>query len=164
MAGRQWLGVGDIERRAADVAAVERRQQRVIVDEAAPGDVDDVLAGLGQRQSPGIDEVAGMLGQRCGEHDMVGGGEQCVGIDAGDAGGGERRVSAAGGDDIHAECLGAGCQRLGDRSETDDAQRRAGDGGERRRRPAIGAVDPDFGQALGVGEDRRQREFGECDR
>lgn len=92
---------------------------------------------------------------------MIGGGEQRVGIDAGDTRYREGRFGPAGGNDGHAQRLGAGGEFFGDGAEADDAQRGPGDGCERRRGPAIGAVDPDIGQVLGMGKDRRQREFSE---
>ena len=61
VAGRQRLGVDGVERRHRDRAVVERDAQRVLVDERAPRDVDEVHARLHQRERVGIEQCARAL-------------------------------------------------------------------------------------------------------
>ena len=73
--GGQRLGVGDVQG-GAHPARLERRYQGVRVDDAAPGDVDQQRSGSHRRQETGVDEVAGLLGQRGDHHDHVHLGQQ----------------------------------------------------------------------------------------
>ena len=52
----------DVERGAADVPDADRVGQRVLVDDAAPGHVDDADAGLGLGEQVVADQPDGLLG------------------------------------------------------------------------------------------------------
>ena len=47
--GRQWLGVGDVEPRPADLPVLECGDQRVLVDAATAADVEKIRAALRRR-------------------------------------------------------------------------------------------------------------------
>jgi hypothetical protein len=156
--------MGDVQAGAGHAAVVQRLQQGLVVDQRAAGDVDQVQAGLGGGQHLAADQALGLRRGGGGQHDVVAAGEQ--GLQVGhalDARGRDRLVRAAGGDDVQAQGLGARGQGLADRPEADQAQGGAGDQLQRLRRPALGLVDPDVGQALGVGQDRGQGELGQGD-
>ena len=57
--GGRGLGRIDIDRRAPELAAFQRRRQRRLVDDPAAGGVDEDGVGLHQAQSPRVDEVHG---------------------------------------------------------------------------------------------------------
>ena len=93
----------DVERRARDMAAVERGAQRRLVDEAAARAIDDAHALLGLGEVFGRQDVAGLRRQRRVQGDEVGAGEQIVELDLLDADlggalGAEERIV---GDDPH---------------------------------------------------------------
>jgi len=58
--GRRRLRVEHVDRRTRDVARIERGGERLLVDQAAPGTVENARAGLHDRQLPGADEVLGI--------------------------------------------------------------------------------------------------------
>ena len=97
-ARRGGLGDVDVDARTADVPAADRLGQRLLVDQAAAGGVDDQHAGLGQRQLVLADEAEGLgrLGQV--DRDHVGPPEQLVQAHQLDA-----ELRGAGGRDVRVE-------------------------------------------------------------
>ena len=71
MVRRQRLGREHVERRAADAAVAQRRDQRLVVDHRAARHVDDQRARLHQADAPRVDQTACFRGQRAAEHDDV---------------------------------------------------------------------------------------------
>ncbi len=57
--GGQRLGVDRVERRHRDPVVVERDAQRVLVDQRAAGDVDEVHARLHPREHVGVEQMPG---------------------------------------------------------------------------------------------------------
>eukprot|EP01137_Pigoraptor_chileana_P026947 Opistho-2@8927 len=164
MAGRQRLGLGDIERGQGDAAAVQGLGQGHMVEQAATRDIDQVQARLGGGQHLGIHQAARLRGQRRGQHDMVGLGEQLLQITgAFDAGHLERRVRAAQGQHAQAQGQGLRGQGLADGTEADQAEGAAaqlGQLGPAGPVPLRGIAEPDLRQLLGRGKDRGQGELG----
>ena len=70
-----------VEGGARDVLGIQRVDQRLFVDQAAAGAVDDAHALLHFCESPGIDDVPGLLGQRRVQRDEVGALQQFVELD-----------------------------------------------------------------------------------
>jgi hypothetical protein len=70
--GRQRFGVDGVERRGGHRAVVEGSPQRILVDQAAPGDVHEVDARLHLRQRTRVDQVAGGVGEGCGDDHVIG--------------------------------------------------------------------------------------------
>ncbi len=75
----------DVEGRARDMAAVERRAQGGLVDQAAAGAIDDANAGLGLAEILGGEDVARLRRQRRVQGDEIGAREQIVEFDLFDA-------------------------------------------------------------------------------
>ena len=70
MVGRQRLRVGDVER-GAQPAGAQLGEQRVGVDDGSAGDVDEQRAVWHPGQERGVDQAAGLVGERHGEdHDI----------------------------------------------------------------------------------------------
>ena len=118
-----------VERRAADMPAVEPGLQRRLVDQPAARAVDDAHALLRLGEVLGRLEVAGGVGQRRVEGDEVGARQQLVQRDLLDAelhrafGGQERIV----GDDLHPEAQRAVGDDRADIARADQAQRLGGE-------------------------------------
>ena len=74
-----------VERRAGDMAGIERCLQIRLDDEAAAGAVDDADARLHLGDGGGVDDVARRVGQRRVQGDEVGAGEELVELDLLDA-------------------------------------------------------------------------------
>ena len=114
--GGERLGVGDVERGAADVSAFERASQCLLVDDLATGGVDQDRGRLHRVQLGLADQAFGVASQRHVEADEVGLSQRAVEV-----------VVAADLDDAHVEparALGDGCA---DAAGADDRQRRAVD-------------------------------------
>ena len=75
--GRRLLGE-HVEGRARDVAGIERRAQRRLVDQPAARAVDDAHALLHRRERLAVDDVLGLLGQRRMQGDEIGAPDQLV--------------------------------------------------------------------------------------
>lgn len=123
-----FLGEG-VEAGAGDAVLAQRREQRRLVDQPAAGGVDDDGIGLHQRQTLGIDQVAGLGRQRAVQADDVALRQQGVQIgDPRHALGLEQRVGREGviGDDIDAEGFGKARGLLRDGAEGHQAHGRAG--------------------------------------
>jgi hypothetical protein len=86
MAGRQRLGVGDVERGARELAGVQGGDQGRLVDQGAPADVDQVQPPFGAGQHLGIDHVPRFGGGGRGDHEVVALREQSPRLAALDAG------------------------------------------------------------------------------
>ena len=72
VAVRQRLGVGDVERRAADDPRSRAPDERVGVDQRAARDVDDPRVRLHLRQLVRADQVARLVGRGRADHEVVG--------------------------------------------------------------------------------------------
>ena len=158
VAGRGRLGLEDVDRRAGDLARVQGLSQRGLVDQAAPGAVDDPHRGLHPGQLRRADDVAGLGGHRRVQGQEVAPRPQVIQpLDALDAQllrllGGQERVEA---DDRHAEPLRPLRHRQPDPAQPDDAQRLALElrAGELVAVPLAG-----FQAVVGLGDVPRQRE------
>ena len=73
---RVRLGREDVERGAGDLAVADGLRERALVDELAPGGVDDPDAVAHLRERCGIDEVAGLFGERQVQRQKLGRGER----------------------------------------------------------------------------------------
>src|SRR3954470_181484 len=74
--GGKRLVAERVEDGATELAVLERSNQRTLVDEPAAGDVDEPGAGLDHGERVGVDHPLGLRGQRRGEDDEVGFGEE----------------------------------------------------------------------------------------
>ena len=98
-AGGGRLGDVDVDAGAADVPAADGLGQRLLVDQAAAGGVDDQHARLGQRQLVLADEPEGLGGLGQVDRDQVGAAQQVVQahqLDAELRGAGRRDVGVVG--------------------------------------------------------------------
>ena len=77
---RRLLGE-HVEGRAGDLAGIERRAQRRLVDQAAARAIDDAHALLHLGERRGVDDVPGLVGQRRVQRDEIGAPEQLVELD-----------------------------------------------------------------------------------
>ena len=75
---RRRLLLEDVQCRAADLSAVERRGQGRVVDQLAAGCVDDADAFLRLRKALGIDQVPGLRRHRQMQGEIVGRGKHLV--------------------------------------------------------------------------------------
>ena len=118
----------DVERRAGDLARLERRHERVEVDQLAAGAVDDPHPVAHLRDRLGVDPVDGLGRLRQVDRDQVGARvELLAGLDALDAELAEalRGDELVEGDHVHVEGLGALGDELADAAEADHAERLA---------------------------------------
>ena len=139
---RARFGGEHVETCAADVAAGDRVGERLLVDQAAAGGVDDDDARLGLGQRLLADQARGLLGLGQVHRDEVGAAQQFVErqqLDAELRGAGMRHVRVVGGD-VRAEGGEPLGDQLADAAEPDDADRLAEDLGARERRPLPGVV------------------------
>src|SRR6185312_14013110 len=74
-----------VERRARDLAGIQRRLEVFLDDEAAARAIDDAYAVFHLRDRGGADDVARLVGQRRVQRDEVGAREQLVELDLLDA-------------------------------------------------------------------------------
>ncbi len=120
------LGREDVERRAGDLAGVERVLERLVDQQLAAGAVDDPHAVAHLRERLGVQPAA-----RLGRLRQVDGDEVGLAVDVAarlglldaelaEALGGDERVE---GEHAHAEALGAGGDELADAAEAEDAER-----------------------------------------
>ena len=72
--GFERFGRGDVETGGVDLAGVERVDQRLGVDHATAGGVDDDHAVLHPGERVGVEQVAGLVGERRvqGDHSALG--------------------------------------------------------------------------------------------
>ena len=75
----------NVDRGAGDVAGFERLAQRRLVNELTARTVDQPHAFFGQLQRLGVDDVAGLVGQRRVQGDEIGAPPQLVELDLFDA-------------------------------------------------------------------------------
>ena len=155
VAGRRRLGVGDVERRREEAAVAQRAGERRLVDEPAPGGVDEDRAGLDGGEGRVVDEVARAGGERRVQGDDVGASERGVQI-----------VVAPDREHAHVEARGAARDRPPDAAGADDRERRRVDVGPEPalrlpRAPAPGAdVGGGLGEAARGGEEEREGQVG----
>ncbi len=81
---RRLLGE-HVERGAGDLSRLKRLGQRRLVDEPAARAIDQAHALFGQLERFGIDDVAGLVGQRRMQRDEIGAAQQLVELDLLDA-------------------------------------------------------------------------------
>ena len=110
---------------AGDMAGSQRLAQRRLIDQFAAGAVDQPHAFFHQRQRFGIDDVAGLVGQRRVQRDEIGAAPQFVELDFFDAEmdgalGGQIRIV---GDHFHLQADGAVGDDRADIAAADDAER-----------------------------------------
>ncbi|PAV92472.1 hypothetical protein WR25_18308 [Diploscapter pachys] len=155
---------GGIEEGARDRTVGQRRDQRVLIDHVAAGDVDEPRAALHCRELLRPDHRAGRIGRGGGKDDPVVipdlrrpliGGKRAVAAGAGDAG------------DVHAESGETLADQAADRAIADDERARVGqfDAARRDHRPfaAIRHAN-DLIIALRGGEDAEHGIFGHRNR
>ena len=108
---------------------IERIDQRLLVDQAAAGAVDDAHALLHLRDRRRVDDVPGLLGQRRVQRDEIGALEQIVELDLLDADvlGALRRQERIERDHLHAQAERAVGDDGADIAAADHAQRLGGD-------------------------------------
>ena len=119
------LDLEHVKGRTCHMLALDRLEQRILVHQSAAGAVDDAhtLLALGQRL--GIDDVAGLVGERRVQRDEVGAAEDVVQLDLLHAEI-ERalgRQEGIEGDDLHLEADGAVGHDRADVAAADHAQR-----------------------------------------
>ena len=145
------LHLEHVEGGAADVARLEGRGQRALVDQAAARAVDDAHALLGLGQRGGVDDVAGPVGERGVQRDEIGAAQQVVELDLLHAQlhGALGREEGIEGDHLHLEADGAVGDDGADVAAADHAQRLGVelDAQELRLLPLAG-----LGGAVGLGD------------
>src|SRR5690625_1175675 len=67
----QRLGAEHVERRGGDTARGECVEKCLLVHDLATSDVDQMRCRLHRRQDGGVHQPARLLGQRCGDHDVI---------------------------------------------------------------------------------------------
>jgi hypothetical protein len=140
----EGLGGEDVERRAADLAGLQPRHQRVEVYQLAAGAIDDPHPVLHRRDRLGADQADRLRRLRHVDGDHVGPPVEVLealrALDAEllEALGGDELVE---GDDVHLEALGALGDQLADAAEADDADRLAVELGALVLGPVPAAVD-----------------------
>ena len=102
----QRLRVAHVEAGHRHPVVVERDAERVLVDEGAPGDVDDVHAGLDRRERVRVEQVPGVRGGGRGDDQVIGTRQQLREIHDLDARDRAGRARAPGGDHAHPERQG----------------------------------------------------------
>ena len=167
--GDRLLGE-DVERRAGDLAGVQRRLQVRVDDERAAGDVDDPHAVLALGERLGVQEALGLRRLRQVQRDEVTGRERVRGglglLDAEllEALGADEGVVR---DDAHAEGAGADRDELADPAEAEHAEGLALDLGaaELAALPlAAGEAGVRLRDVAGEREHQRERVLGRGDR
>ena len=154
-----WLVLEDVEARGGERPVFERGRQGALVDAGAARGVHEDGARLHPPQAAGVQEVAGLRGERAMERDEVRSLEELVERDALGAelardfvrGGASRGVEHG-----HSEAARAAGHGLADPSEADDAQggavdRRAEEEGRRPAGEAAAAAD----EAIALGDAAR---------
>ena len=153
MVRRRRLLHENVEGGAGQVAGLEGVGQRLFVNDAAAGAVDDAGALAHQGHLAGADQVARLVGERRVDGEEIDLRQQSIeiggGLDADLAGGGggEERVEA---EHLHVEAGGAAGDLAADAAEADDAERLAG----QLRADELGAL-PLGGGRNGRGRRRR---------
>ena len=137
MIGFQRLVVEYIEPGMADVARLQRVDQRLLVGERAARGVDEQRTGLHARDALAAQEAARLVVEHEVERNHVGAGEQRVDVDQRAGRVAPRRAVI--GDDLHAEALGHARHFGADAAEADDAERLAEQLDTLLRRPLAAA-------------------------
>ena len=156
-ARRRRLLAKHVDRGAGDVAGFERVDQSRLVDQLAAGAIDQAYALFGRGERVGIDDVAGLVGQRRVQRDEIGAAQKFVELDLLDAEmkralGGQERVV---GDHFHLQSDRAVGDDRADIAAADDAERLREDldAEELVLLPFAGA-----GRHVGLGDLPRQRQ------
>ena len=118
-----------VEGGAGDMAGIERRPQRRLVDQPAARAIDDAHAAAHFLERLLVDDVPGLLGERRVQGDEIGAPEQLVELDLLDAEigrplGRQERIE---GDHLHLQPVRAVGDDRADIAAADDAERLAGD-------------------------------------
>ncbi len=74
----EWLGIGDVERRPADLLTLQRRDQGIGVDMGAASDVDQPGVALHEVELVRADQVVRLRRGRQGQDDRIGAGQHLV--------------------------------------------------------------------------------------
>ena len=163
----QRLALEHVEARARDRAPVERRDQRLLVDDGAARGVDQVGRRLHRRQLRLADEVARLRVEGRVHGDVVGAAQQLVQrLHALDAVGAEHALAEVGvvRDHVQAERLGARDDRPRDVAQRHQPQRLAADGSHRAERAgppaAVAHGRIEQRQLLRAGEQQEHRLVG----
>ena len=82
---RRRLLAEHVDRRAGDMAGFERLEQRRLIDQFAARAIDQADAFFGRGERFGIDDVAGLVGQRRVQGDEISAAQQLVELDLLDA-------------------------------------------------------------------------------
>ena len=160
------LGAEDVERRAADLARVQRGLEVLVDDQRPAGDVEHAHAVLALGQRLGVEPALGLrrLGQVQGQEVGLGvdvvGGLGLLDAEVAVALGAHERVE---GDDAHPEALGAMGHELADAPEAEDPERLVEqlDARELRALPLAGdQAGVRLGHVAGQREQQRHRVLG----
>ncbi len=162
MIGRRRLLHEHVEGGSGQVARTQRLGQRLLVDDAAAGTVDDASALGQQRQFAGADQVAGLVGQRRMHGEEIDARQQLGqlgdGLDAhlGGAGRRQERVEA---DYLHVQSGGAAGDLTADASQADDAESLAGQlGADELAALPLALMHTGVGGGRVTGQDHQQRD------
>ena len=165
---RQRLGIGDVEASARERARVERRDQRLRIDDTTARDVDQVRAWLAERQALGVEKPFGRGRQRQRDRDDVGTRQEAIEIVGDTELVDERRRLARrsdGREHLHVERLRARRDLAADAPHSNDEHRTSRERRHLGREPAFPAavalsVAPDR-EAPRQGEQTRERVLGD---
>ena len=113
-----------VERRAGNLAGLERGDERGLIHQFAARAIDDAHALLHGGQGFGVDDALGLRGEADVQGEIIGGSEELVHGDEADAvfaghGGGDKGIAA---DDFEAETAGAARYFKPDAAEAEDAE------------------------------------------
>ena len=128
VAGWQRFRIGDIKA-GPQPALVQFGQKRILIDQPAAADIDDVRRGLHARQPFGVQQMLGGRRDRGGQHEMIGAGHHLVQRCGAYIRIGRRRGTGAGGNDLHAKGMRIFPHLPRDIAQADQAQRAPVQGG-----------------------------------
>ncbi len=161
VAVRRRLGIGDVKCCARDLSGVDRAQQRLLVDDPASRDIDQVQGLPGVRQHISVDQMGRLCRGRQGDDKMVGKPDQRLNIvDRLDARQGVLPWRSPQHLDLDAKRLHALGDRAPDRTKSRDADRLAAERAQRDQLPVAGAARPHLVNALFKAQDGREHIFG----
>ena len=157
---RERLGVEYIEPGVADMAAVERPDERCLVDQGAARGIDQDRARFHPRDAAGVDDAAGAVVEGEMQRDHVGPRQQGVELDQRHAR--VRARAAVPGDHLHADAARDPHHLAADAAEPDHAEHLSGELHAFERLPGAGAHRAVHARkAAAAGEHQRDRVLGD---